>query len=72
MLEITKSFHALTVIERTAVKHQSNSDDECDEDDMTEREHMTNRDVRICIAELQLHFTQKDNEGILYLHRNLC
>jgi hypothetical protein len=42
------------------VKHQKTSEyQETDEDDMTERERVTNQDASIIIAELRLYFLQE-------------
>jgi hypothetical protein len=51
-------------VEQTAAKHQKTSQyQETDEDDMTERERVTNQDARKCIAGLRLYFMQENNEG---------
>jgi hypothetical protein len=48
------------------VKHQKTSEDqETDEDDMTERERVCNRDARKFIAGLRVYFMQEGNEGSL-------
>jgi hypothetical protein len=49
------------IVEQISLKHQKTS--ETDEDDMTERERVTNQDARKFISELLLNFMHEGNEG---------